>query len=426
MFINEDFIIFLWNYQVFDKTKLKTTTGEQITIIKIGSPNNDSGADFFNSKIQIGETIWAGNIEIHVNSSDWYSHKHNIDKSYNNVILHVVYNHDKDVIIDNRTLPVIELKNRINASLISKYYVFKSSPKNIPCQNEINTIPSIYITKWLETLSIERLEEKTNQILQSLQSKNYDFEEVFYQKIAYGFGLKINSEMMEILANSIPLKNLNKQSYNLLQIEAILFGQAGFLNEIEPTNQYILKLKEEYKFLQNKYNLTPFDKKIWKYSKLRPTSFPEIKIALLAKLIFQNQNLFSAFTEEKNIENIKNKLAIIEVSEYWKTDFRIEKQTISTNKHLGENTINIIIINVIIPFIFAYGKTKNEIKYIDKAIEFLNNIKAEQNNIIEKFNKIGIKSNNAADSQAIIQLFNKYCKNKQCLKCSIGQHLLKE
>lgn len=420
--MKEEFLHYIWKYKLYQDSELKTTSNENIEILNQGTHNYDSGPDFFNAKIKIENTVWAGNVEVHINSSDWYAHNHHTNKAYDNVILQAVYNHDKEILRTNgQSVPTMELK--FDQNLLKNYdsLIFKEAW--VSCQEDIDFVNSFTIQNWIEKLTIERLEEKSDRIKQLLQQTNNSWEEAFYIQIARNFGFKLNSDPFEQLAKSLPLIYLAKHKENLLQIEALLYGQAGFLED-ESGEEYFEILKKEYEFLKNKFKLKPIQKHLWKFLRSRPGNFPTIRLAQFARLIYKSSALFSKVLETESVNDFY-KLLQVEPSEYWETHYQFNKESVKKSKALGKSAIDIILINTIIPFLFVYGKSKGLPELQDRAIEFLEYIRAEKNSIVSKWNELGIKSTSAFETQALIQLKNKYCNHKKCLNCHIGNNLIR-
>ncbi len=420
--MNEIFLHFIWENNLFEKTDLFADTNEKVEIIGVGQKNTDAGPDFFNAKIKIGNQIWAGNVEIHIKSSDWTAHKHNTDKAYDNVILQVVVeNNKKTVRTNNKQIPTIELK--YDPQLLNNYLELYNSKQKIACFSKIEYVDKFAIKHWLSRLQIERLEQKSEIVLQLLKQNNNSWEETFYQYIAQNFGFKKNAVPFELLAKSLPLKYLSKHKNNLFQIEAMLFGQAGMLeNNFEV--DYYQKLKNEYAFLKNKFELKAIENHLWIFLRLRPPNFPTIRIAQFAQLIYKSSKLFSKIIEIKNIEEIK-KLFNLEASSFWETHYLFDKESKKRSKKLGDSAINNILINTVSLFLFVYGIKKSNENYQNRALELLESIKPEENSIINNWKKANIKIDNAFYSQALIQLNNEYCKKQRCLECQIGNKLIK-
>jgi len=422
--MQEEFLHYLWKFRLFDTRDLKTTgEGEPIEILKCGEPNSDSGPDFFNARIKIGKTIWAGNVEIHIHSSDWEAHKHQNDKVYDNVILHVVHEADKELKRKNgEIIPTLELKERIPQNIYRKYLSFNSSRDWIPCGKQIKDIDLFTLNHWLDRLLIERLERKSISILENLKQNKNNWEETFYRQLAQNFGLKINAEPFELLAKSLPVSALGKHKNSFLQIEALLFGAAGLL-EKDFKDDYPKSLQKEFQFLKQKFKLEPIDASLWKFMRLHPPNFPTIRISQFANLILKSSHLFSKIIEAKNAKAIYNLLSC-EASEYWQTHYRFEKLSPKRKKILGKDAVNNLIINTIAPFIFTYGQEKSSENHIEHALELLEETLPEKNSIISKWQETGVIAKSAYETQALLQLKNEYCSKKKCLECSLGSKLL--
>ena len=422
--MTEEFLHHIWKFRLFDQLELKTTKGEIIDIKKPGEHNFDAGPDFFNGKVKVGETLWAGNVEVHINSSDWKRHLHQNDKAYDNIILHVVNNADIKLFRSSgEEIPTIEIKNRIDKKLYQNYLDFKSSNDWISCEKQISTVPEFIINSVKDKLLLERLERKSKSILNSLELNNNNWEETFYHSLARNFGFKTNAEPFELLAKSLPSIVLGKHKSSLLQIEALLFGQAGMLFE-HFSDKYPQQLQNEYAFLKQKFKLQPLEKHLWKYLRLRPINFPSIRIAQFSNLIYSSSHMFSKILDLENGFELK-KMMNISVSEYWESHFMLDRDSSKKSKHLGEDSINNIVINTIVPFLFVYGKQKDDEKYIYRALLFLEQTVGESNSIIRKWEELGVSVKSAHSTQALLQLKNEYCNHKKCLNCSIGNYLLK-
>ncbi len=422
--MTEEFLHHIWKFKLFNQPGLTTIDNRPIEIIKVGQHNSDAGPDFFNARIKVGDTVWAGNVEVHTNASDWHKHNHQNDKAYDNIILHVVYNSDKTICrTSGETIPAVELKNRITDTIYQNYLNLKSNKDWIPCEKQIGTTPKVIINSTIDKLLLERLERKSYAIIKSLGLNNNNWEETFYQLLARNFGFKTNAEPFELLAKSIPSLIIAKHKSSLLQIEALLFGQAGFLNE-HYEDAYLKSLQNEYVFLKQKYKLISIDKHLWKFLRLRPVNFPTIRIAQFANLVYNSTHLFSKIIEAETFEDL-NKLMNVDVSEYWKTHFMLDKESVLKTKHFGNDGINNIIINTVVPFLFVYGKQKDNEKFVERALKFLEQTKGENNSIINKWKSLGLSVETAYSTQALLQLKNEYCDNKKCLSCSVGNYLLK-
>jgi hypothetical protein len=402
---------------------LLTQNEEQIEIISFGIHNTDAGPDFFNGKVEINQTTWVGNIEIHINSSDWLKHKHQLDKSYDNVVLHVVYNNDKVIKDkDGNELPTLELKKLIRTDLSDKYNNLVESKDWIPCGAQIKTVDEFTINSWINRLAIERLERKSKEIQETLKLNKNNWEQTFYQYLFKYFGLKVNALPFEQLAKNTPLKIIDKHN-DLFSIEALLYGQAGYLEEIFD-DEYYNKLQKEYHFLKTKFGLTSLDKSLWKLLRLRPNNFPAMRVSQLANLLSNHSRLFAKTIETNSIKELQ-KLFYFQASEYWDNHYQFGEEVKAKKiKKIGINTINNIIINVVVPFTFVYGKAKQNEEIINNSLSLLENIKAENNSIITKWSELGILSANAMQTQSLIELKNNYCSQKKCLNCSIGNQII--
>jgi len=421
--MNEEFLIYLWSQQLL-KPELKTQQNEALLIIKPGARNYDSGPDFFNARIKIGKNTWAGNVEIHLRSSDWDKHKHGDNHSYDNIILHVVLEDDLPVKRNNgEIIPCLELKNKFDKNIIDQYESFMSAKTWIACENQIGQIGHFELHNWLDKLTAERLEKRADNIITELESDKFNFQEVFYRKLARAFGFNTNSQTFEMLAVSLPFSILTKHRSNLLQLEALLFGQAGFLEQ-EYSDNYPNKLKHEYLFLSHKYNLKPNNKKLWKFMRLRPSNFPTIRISQFASFIQKADGMLIRIFESEKLTTVQSLLQCSS-TEYWSNHYLFDKTVKKkTKKQMGASSVDLLLINTIIPFMFTYGQLNNKPKMQETSLDWLEKIKAENNNIIRNFAKNDIKPINAFQSQALIQLFKEYCKNKRCLECRIGNKLM--
>lgn len=420
--MKEEFLHFIWKHKLFSHNLLQTCDGMEIEILNVGRHNHNSGPDFFNAQIKINNTIWAGNIEIHLNASDWIKHGHQNDKAYDNVILQVVLNNDKEIFRKNGEL-IPTLIIECDDQLLQNYQKLQSSSQWIACYEEIKNIDGLLINCWIDNLLIERLEEKSEYISQSFKFNKNSWEETFYQQLARNFGFKVNSEPFEMLAKSLPMKVLAKQKNSLLQIEALLFGQAGFLND-DFNDNYYLNLKNEFHYLRQKFQLKPIEKHLWKFLRLRPSNFPTVRIAQFAFLIYQSSSLFSKIIEKEDIKKLIQ-LFDISVSGYWSDHYTFSKESINRKKRLGKKAFENIVINTVSPFLFVYGQKKNIDKYKERAIRFLEETAPEKNTIVDKWSEIGIHSENAFISQALVHLKTRYCDRNNCLRCRFGNKIIR-
>jgi len=422
--MNEDFLYYLWQHYLPGKT-FQGTQKERITLIHPGRHNPDSGPDFFNGRVKIGDTLWAGNIEIHLKSSDWFRHGHQNDPNYDNIILHVVYENDRPVLRQSgEPVATLELKDKFDRRLFDTYQGFLRSKHWIPCQETIDRAGHFQILNWLQRLAIERLQRKAGEIENLLRDSRHDFREIFYQKLLQNYGFKVNAEAFGQLACSLPFALLAKHKDNLQQIEALLFGQAGFLHAGFPGDIYARSLQNEYRFLAQKYSLTPMEPRVWKFMRMHPPNFPTLRIAQFARLFYRSTGLLQKIPEAERLDDVVNLLQT-EASGYWKTHYRFGKTTTAHSAKMGKSSIHLLLINTIIPFVFVYGRMVNRQPLRDKAMEWLSGLPAEKNGTTRRFAELDIHAANAMQSQALLRLKTMYCDRKQCLHCAIGLQLLK-
>ncbi len=421
---NEDLLQFIWQYKLLKPLPLLSTSGKTITILKYGDLNKDAGPDFFNAQIKIDDITLVGNIELHLKTSDWLKHKHQNNTVYDNIILHVVYHHDVEIPQNiNNNVEVVELKNLIDQKIILNYAQLINSKTSLPCANQLQFVNSIYFSGWLQRMTIERLEVKTNRIENLFQQFNGDYSQTFYTLLLSNFGFKVNSLPFELLAKQLPLSILFKHADNLMMLEALLLGCSGFL-EGQFEDKYINQLQNEFDYLKTKYNLIPLNKSIFKFNKMRPANFPTVRLVQFALLIHQ-QNAFLLNPQNYlTLSDIKSCLKLIP-TQYFKNHYQLDGTTIEKDISFGESSKENIIINSIAPFFFFYSKKLALSNYTDIALELLSQCSFEKNQKTKLFIVKQQKLQNAADSQALINLYDNYCIKKQCLTCGIGTDILK-
>ena len=423
--MNEAFLHYLWQFQQFYKSNLHTIAGEKIVVLKTGILNTDSGPDFSHARLQINDIEWAGNVEIHINSSDWKIHKHQNDEAYNNVILHVVWENDQAITRqDGSVIPTLELKPIADINLLNKYQHLIDNQSLIPCKEHFSQVSSLSKIGILDKVLAKRLQQKAQIVEQIHEQNKGDWEETAYQLLARNFGFKLNSETFLRLAQNLPLKVLQKHRNNLTQIEAMLFGQAGL---IENVDEYSEKLTQEYGFFAAKFSLKPnqLGSHEWKFLRTRPANFPTIRIAQLAKLITQQQSFFSLFTQTSSIEDLRNALKI-EQSIYWQEHYNFGKIANKKLVGLGKDSINNILINTVIPLLACYSEKTDNQELMNRCVSFLENLPAEKNHITEMWEGLGLEIKTAFDSQASIELYNNFCTQKRCLQCNVGIEILRK
>lgn len=342
MLITEDFLHYVWKFRLFNHNALQTTDGEELEVLSAGMAHTDGGPDFQNARIRIGDTTWAGNVELHISSADWQRHGHQADGAYTSVILHVVYRDAVPLIMpDGRKVPTLELQHRIPAELFNRYHqLIFSNQQFIPCEAAINTVDSLTLRNWLTRVLVERMEHKSATVIEALNHSRGDWEETFYRFLAANFGFKTNALPFELLAKSLPQNILGKHKNNPLQIEALIFGQAGFLEE-EFTDNYPQQLKEEYGFLRKKYNLTPVEKHLWKFLRLRPQNFPTVRLAQFAALVVSSSHLFSKTQEAREVAQLRALFTRPVVNPYWETHYRFEAASKPSGKNMGPAALTI-------------------------------------------------------------------------------------
>ena len=421
--MKEEFIHYLWKFQKFNTLDLKTTAGELISIVSVGQYLELSGPDFFNAQIIIGNQKWAGNIEIHINSSDWYHHQHEQDSAYENVILHVVWQHDAEIFRRNNIeIPVLELQSYVDPKLLKSYTALRSPKSWIYCENQLEGFPDFILNNWLERLFFERLERKSKPILELLKQTNSDWEAVLFLLLAKNFGLNTNGELFLTIAKAIPFSVIRKESFELENLEALLFGTAGLLDkDVEDT--YASDLRFRYHFLANKYQLQKPVIQAVQFFKHRPDNFPTIRLAQLAALYHSNHNLFSNLIGLCSLNEMYTILSVT-TSNYWMTHYQFDSTSPCKKKQLSKSFIDLVVINTIAPLQFAFAKSQGK-EITEEVIQLFKDIKAEKNVILDKFKLVGIVAKNAFDSQSLLQLKNEYCNKSNCLQCAIGIELLK-
>lgn len=420
----EHLLHYVWKYRLYDEQNLCTTDGKSIEIIDPGIENRDSGPDFFNAKVSIEGTIWAGSVELHEKASDWIRHGHSTDLSYDNVILHVIEINDKTILRSNQTV-IPQLIISIPQKIIDNMEWLLSAEATLACKEKLPIIESVYKTHWMDALLSERLHRKTDDIFRWLEHYEHDWEQVFYILLSRNFGFGTNNDAFERLARSLPLKIIKKQRGSASQIEALFLGQAGLLDSpCDNKPHYYKFLQQEYKFLRHKYGLRPIDSHVFKNLRIRPNATPHIKLVELAAIWAKQDFLFSKIMEARTVKCLKEHFRI-SPSTFWDTHYKFSHESPESKKQLGENALNILLINAVAPIMFAFGKAHKKEEYNERAIRLLERIPPEQNHIVSAFRQSGISIKHAGDSQALIQLKREYCEKKRCLFCRFGFRLLK-
>jgi len=416
----------LWKNQFFDGRSLCDREAGSIGVITPGVYNRDSGPDFFNTRLIIGGTEWAGNTEIHVNASDWYRHGHHTDHAYDNVILHIVYNEDADVYTaSGRRLITIRLV--FDPVLWENYLDFMNNPSPLPCSGLIGLTDGFRIKHWLWSIAVERLERKHDDIREILSKTGNDWEETLYRLVTRYFGFRVNTDPFGMLAARLPLKIIRKHSDQLIQVEALLYGTAGLLDEAlfrEAVNDsYYLLLLREYRVLRAKYSLQPVDGWLWKFHRLRPANFPTVRLSQLAALLSHSDGLFSRVLGCSDRESLRALLSV-SASSYWNNHYQFGREVPPVAGRAGRQSADLLIINAIVPLLFVYGKVRQQQEWCDRAVEILDSLPPEKNSVVTDFTRAGLKPESAFASQALLELRNMRCRYHRCLDCTIGSSLI--
>lgn len=420
--MDEYFLQFLWKFQKFESQPLILSDGQKLTVFKPGHQNMDSGPDFHQASIKIGELTWSGSVEIHYKASDWERHGHGTDQSYDNVILHAVWIKDRDIMLNGQPIPTLQMSDYVSANLENEYRKYINQPTTIRCSSSLNEVPEIQVSAMLDRALASRLEQKSLTVLKILSQCNGNWEETTYRTLARNFGFKTNAEPFEKLAESLPYSIVRKHHQNPTQTFALVFGMAGFLETIE--DEYQQQLAEEFDYLSKKYELEPvLQRHHWKHAKMRPANFPSVRLAQMAAFLCHNDQIFATLirsTQMKQVEKMVRK----ELPEYWKTHFDFGKPS-KKDQQIGKTSLENIVINSLAPVLGAYSKYLDELSYMDTAQKLLEQLPAENNNILRQWESIGISPSNAGESQALIHQYKDYCNKKRCLRCNIGVSILK-
>lgn len=418
----EQLLHYVWKHKIFPLKELKTTTGQQVEVIDTGLANTDAGPDFFNAKLKLDGVLWIGNIEIHERSSDWFKHGHHADAGYNSVILHIASEIDTEISRSNgEKIPQIQLI--CPEAVRTNYKELLETDSYPPCYRIIPSLPPFTAHSWMTALQMERFEQKATLLNERLKRCQGNWEDAFFITLARNFGFGLNGDAFETWAHRLPFRAVDKHRNDLFQIEAIFFGQAGILEDSDGDGYY-LRLKKEYTYLQHKFGLIPMDASLWRFLRLRPANFPHIRIAQLACLYHRAYGLLSRIMETETLQGVRDILKG-GTSEYWLTHYTFGGSSPSRPKTLSNTSLDLLIINTVVTFLYAYGLHKGNRVLCARAGSFLEELKAENNYITRMWEQCGMKASNAADSQALIQLKKEYCDKKKCLYCRIGYEYLK-
>ena len=428
----EQLLHYTWKHKLYPLKELTTSDGQRVEIVDPGLHNRNAGPDFFNAKIRIGSTMWVGNVEIHDKSSDWYQHGHDKDSRYDNVVLHVAAELDTEVMKSNGEY-VPQLQLSVPDDVLQHYDELQKTDEYPPCYKVIPHLSALIIHSWMAALQTERLEQKTEAIRKRAELCNGSWEDAYFVTLARNYGFGINGEVFEQWAYNIPLNAVAHHRDDLFQIEAIFMGQAGLL-ELDSIPEYyqkdalndgyFAKLRNEYQYLAHKFSMKPIDFKLWRFLRLRPQNFPHIRISQLANLYYQQKAGLSQLIECETLDELKQLLKS-QVTPYWETHYTFGSTSPKNEKHLSYGSINLLMINTAIPMLFAYGRHTTKEVLCDKAFDFLEQLKAENNHIIRMWQQVGLPVKTAGDSQALIQLKKEYCDKKECLRCRFGYEYLR-
>lgn len=419
---NEDLVKFIWKFRLFSESQLTTVSGKLLEIVSPGEENHNAGPDFFNAKIKLEGVLWAGNVEIHVDAIDWERHGHHRDGAYNNVILHVVVrNNFRAITLDGRELETLVVVP--DSFLEERFWQLQYSDSKIPCTPFINRVNMLSVQSWLDTLAAERLQVRIREINLLAESLKGDWEEVFYRYVARSFGSSINALPFEMLAKQISYSLLRRYSNSLVQVEALLFGQAGFLEQCDINDTYAQLLVREFRYLQQKHNLVPMDVSLWKFAKTRPQNFPTIRIAQLAALVQQRFPMLGKMVGIQQLKEMQEAFRLT-TSPYWNEHYSFKHTSRKQKKGLGSGMLHSIILNAAIPVLYAYGGKLGDDEIKERCLNMLEELQPEDNVITRMWEQLNIKALNALQSQAQLQLFKAYCKPKKCLYCRIGTAML--
>jgi hypothetical protein len=424
--MKEEFLHWVWLNRLFTTGSLCDMEEGTIEVTDPGRYNRDSGPDFFNTRLLIGDTAWAGNTEIHVNASDWYRHGHHTDHAYDNVILHLVNNIDTEVFTaSGRRLMTVKLE--FDPVFWENYINFTNNPSLLACSGLIDRADGMTVSHWLYMMAIDRLERKSGEIREVLEKTGNDWEETLYRLVSRCYGFRVNNGPFEMLASRLPLKIIRKHSDNLLQVEALLYGTAGLLDETlfreVVTDGYYLALLREYRVLKTKYSMQPIDGWMWKFHRLRPANFPTVRLSQLAAMLVHSNGLFSRILECGSISSLATLLSVT-ASEYWGSHYLFGREVPHHSRNAGRQSVELLIINAVAPLLYVYGKIKNQKDRCDAAIELLESIPPENNSVVSDFIEAGLKPESALASQALVELRTLWCRYHRCLDCMIGSSLI--
>lgn len=423
--MTEAFLQYVWQHRLLEGP-LVTTEGLPVVVERPGELNRDAGPDFLDSRLVIGGLHWAGNVEVHTCASDWNQHGHSDDKAYNNVILHVVYIYDADIILENgKKVQTLDISQSLPQYVWDNYdsLMNPADDTQIPCASRLKDIPDFLYHLSQDRLLVERIERKSGDVERILKESKGSWEQACYWLTAHYFGGKTNAFAFELLAKVTPMRIVAKIKDNPFRVEALYMGQAGLLDG-DFNDEYPKKLQREYKYLSAAYQLTPMEGHLWKFFRVRPSSFPTLRISQFSDLMSKSSNLFSKMLDAEDAGTV-SKLFVVQASEYWQSHYNFDKETERSSKSLGKSLINTIIINAWIPLLYEYGVAHGAEMYKERAFNLLQQLPPEDNRITRLWESAGIKIGNAAESQSVIQRYTEYCSRKKCLDCQLAFRIMK-
>jgi hypothetical protein len=422
--MKEAFLHYVWQYQLFDTENLRTSSDEELAVISPGMLNRDAGPDFKGAVVRIGNITWAGDVEVHVRSSDWYRHHHQQDEKYKMVALHVVYEHDREVErLPGELFPTLELKGLIQEGMYEQYLRLTSALEVVPCQAFLPDISALMVRGQMETVLMERLLRKQSQVRETVAQCRGDWQEALYQRLASGFGLKANADAFELMAKSLPFKVVARHSASALQVQSLVFGQAGML-EAPEGDEYYRQLKSEYDYLRYKYQLVPIEMHHWNLLRLRPQNFPCVRLSQFGRLLYEIPDLWGELTLNTSMSYWWHRFSV-SADDYWATHYHFNKLTSQHATAVGDMTISLLFINVVVPLLFAYRKFRGEDELLEETLGMLEGIPFENNRVTRGLVGAGFPHQHAADSQALLELYNTYCRPRRCLDCAIGDCIVR-
>lgn len=420
----EQLLQFIWQQGLYEKHALRTTDGRPVQVLRPGRIQQHSGPDLEGAEIRIDGQLWHGTVEVHIRASEWNSHGHQYDPAYGNVVLHVVYEHDAEVRTHGgRLLPTVELMPRISSERIAMHQALMRGQGFVPCARQLPGMDHVLTGPWLERVLVERLERKTAAVEHLYAQLGRDPSATLYHLLARAFGMQVNAEPFAMLANALPLRIVQRYRDDAMRTEALLFGQAGML-QVDHVDDHPRQLQREHALLQRMHGLRPMPLAAWKFGRMRPLNLPTVRIAQFAQLIARCDGSFADLLQATRADQL---YALFEVSagDYWTTHFTFDRPSRAQPKHLGRIAAQHLIINALVPTLFALGRLQGRQVLCDRAMDILEQLPAEHNSLLDGWSILGLKADTAARGQALVELRNSYCVQKRCMECSIARQLLR-